>query len=103
MLCEKKCSVCESQLIKTDIFRSLYKWDYQEITCHNCNDKLKPNWSRSVVWMFLCILPVGPLFNIFNTSTYLGNITILMTSVFLLLPLSILVGLCTVKIDAINE
>ena len=103
MLCKKTCPVCDTSLNKYDVLRSGYKWEYQTITCEKCNSKLKPNWGGAIAWMFLCILPIGPLFNTFDTSTYLGITLLLITSAFILLPLSIAVGLCKVKIGIKNE
>ena len=103
MLFKKLCPVCDTPLNKYDIFRSGYKWEYQTITCKKCNSKLKPNWNSAIAWMFICILPAAPLFNAFETSNYLGIVLLLATSAFVLLPLSIMVGLYKVKIETINE
>ena len=103
MLCKKTCPVCEETLNKHNVLRSAYKWEYQTITCKNCSSKLKPNWGSAIAWMSLCILPIGPLFNIFDISNYIGIALLIITASFIVLPLSVMVGLCKIKIEVENE
>ena len=100
MLCKKQCPVCKASIPKRDVFNTGNKRGCEIITCNYCNSKLEANWGKVGGWMALFILPAGPLFNIFNTSSTLGIVIAITVTALILLPLSLLVGVCKVPLIA---
>ena len=101
MACNKQCPVCGASISKREVLDTAYKLDHKGIICQKCNAKLEPKWRKVGGWMALFILPAGPFFSIIDTSTVLGVVTAITVCILVLLPLSMLVGIC--KVPLVNS
>ncbi len=101
MTCKKQCPVCGASISKREVLDTAYKLDHKGIICQKCNAKLEPKWRKVGGLMALFILPAGPFFYIFDTSTILGMVTAIIVCIIVLLPLSILIGFC--KVPLVNN
>ena len=102
MACKKQCPVCGTSISKREIFDTTYKLDHIGIICQKCNTKLDPKWGKVGGWMALFVLPAGPFFNIFDTTTVLGVVMAITVCILVFLPLAMMVGICKVPLES-NE
>ena len=98
MACKKLCPECGALIPKRKVLDTAYKLNHKGIICQKCNTNIEPKWGKVGGWMALFILPAGPFFNIFDTSTVFGVVTAITVCILVLLPLAMVVGICKVPL-----